>query len=285
MITISNTYQSMKLGNILNFASKKMETAQLRLTTGLRINSAKDDPAGLGMAVQKDVQIRGSEVAKQNSLYAKNITDSIGSAVSIINDKYGEIKELAIKAQGALSDEQKAAYGEEAKQIYNSIVSLQATVMKDFNAPSDIATAKNSTTTFQIGWDSGAYSTKDVKLFAWVMPENTMTATDFDFTDEANITATMTKTEAVMKDTLMPEITKLGATSKILAENADLQDVNIINLSAAKSRIVDADMAREASELTKYEIMAQSAAALLVQSQNFNAGITLSLIAGSRIAY
>lgn len=278
MITISNDYQTLKIGNILSFAIKKTEETQLRLATGLRINSAKDDPAGLSVAVKLDAQIRGCEVAKLNSQYAQSTVETVASAVGMINDKYAAIKDLAIKAQGAAGNEEKALYAEEAKQIYDSIFQIQATVMNQFGAPSDLTAAKNSTTTFQIGANADATSKLDVNLFKWVMPNTTIAPGDFDFSSDANIQAVISKSDAAMKDTLTPQQGYLGAMSNILEDNANFQSVYITNLTASRSRIMDADLAKEAGNLAKYEIMVQSAAALLSQSQSLNASVALNLI-------
>lgn len=283
MITISNDYQSLKIGNILSFAMKKTEETQLRLATGLRINSAKDDPAGLSIAVKLGSQIRGSEVARLNSQYAQGMVETVASAVGMINDKYAAIKDLAIQAQGAIGDEQKAIYAEGAKQIYASIFQIQSTVMNQFGAPSDLTAAKNSTTTFQIGANGDATSKLDVNLFKWVMPDTTIAAGDFDFSSDANIQAVISKSDAAMHNTLVPQQGYLGAMSNILEDNANLQSVYITNLTASRSRIMDADLAKEAGNLAKYEIMVQTAAALLSQSQSLNSSVALSLISNATL--
>ncbi len=282
MITIANLSQSLRLGNILNIANTKMQEAQLRLATGLRINSGKDDPAGLSIAIKAEAQIRGYESAKLNSQYAQGVVDTVASSVGMINDKFADIKDLAIKARGAVGDGEKAMYAAEAKQIYDSVFSVQAATMTSCGAPTTVAQARTSTTSYQIGPNADASSKLDVKLFGWVLDSNTLGATDFDFTSDTNIEGLVTKCDNVMNTNLMPQQGYLGGISNVLEDNANLIDINIINLTAARERIMGADIARETAKLTKYEIITQSAAALLTQSQKFSANIALTLIVGAR---
>jgi len=282
MITISNISQSLRLGNILSIASIKMQESQVRLATGSRINSAKDDPAGLSIAIRTSAQIRGYEAAKLNSQYAQGMVDTISSSVGMINDKFAAIKDLAIQARGAVGDEGKAIYAEQAKQLYDSVFGVQTTTMLNFGAPSTVAAAKTSVTSFQVGPNGDASSKLDVKLFGWVLESNTLTATDFDFTNDANINALIAKCDTVMNNNLMPQMGYLGGISNVLDDNARLIDINIVNLTASRERIMGADIAKETASLAMYEIMAQSAAALLMQSQRLTSNIALSLIVGSR---
>ena len=282
MITISNVSQSLTLGRILSTANAQMQATQLRLATGLRINSGKDDPAGLSIAIRTQAQIRGYESAKSNSQYAQGMVDTVSSSVGMINDKFAEIKDLAIKARGAAGAEEKEIYATQAKQIYDSALGIQTTTMLNFGAPTNVAQAKASTKTFQIGPNADASSKMDVKLFGWVMEANTLGTTDFDFSSDTNIEGLITKCDNVMYGNLMQQQGYLGGVSNILESNTDLIDINVVNLTASYERIMGADIAKETANLTKYEIIAQSAAALLTQSQKFTANIALSLIIGAR---
>ena len=270
MISILSNVGSLRLQNIMNYAVAMMTQSAERMVTGKRINSAKDDAAGYMLSVRMDSQIRGAEFAKQTSAYAKTVTDGVADSVGMVYDKYTQIKELAQKAANTSSTEDRDAYEAEAKILLNDVRRIEAATKEAYNL-------KPGTTTFQIGSDSSSTSRIDVDLSGWINP--TSATLTIDFSDSGKINDVINDSETLAK-TCGGYLGTLGATSNTLESNIKLQDSMIINLSEAKSRITDADMARESSNFAKSQISAQTALALMTQFQNFSANMALSLIKG-----
>ena len=284
-IVVNTNIQSIKVQNNLNSVTDAMNQAMERMTTGLKINSAADDAAGLVISKGIEVQTRGSQVAKSNAQSGINLLQTAEGNLAVMQDNFMRIRDLTLQAMnGGQTEEQLAAMQEEATARLAEIDRI-ATGAK-FNtfdlfggATHDGADEK---VTLQIG--TGSDSATNTLEISDVFNDAHVST----LTGQAAFTSSFVGTDlAAMQDQLdqldvaITEISSrrgtIGAVSNRLSSAMEQLDTQYENLSAANSRIKDADIATESSNYTQNSILQQASAALLVQA-NQQPNIALSLI-------
>ena len=114
-IVVNTNIQSIKVQNNLNSVTEAMNTAMERMTTGLKINSAADDAAGLVISKGIEVQTRGSQVAKSNAQSGVNLLQTAEGNLAVMQDNFMRIRDLTLQAMnGGQTQEQLEAMQEEA---------------------------------------------------------------------------------------------------------------------------------------------------------------------------
>ena len=284
-IVVNTNIQSIKVQNNLNSVTDAMNKAMERMTTGLKINSAADDAAGLVISKGIEVQTRGTQVAKSNAQSGINLLQTAEGNLAVMQDNFMRIRDLTLQAMnGGQTEEQLAAMQEEATARLAEIDRI-ATGAK-FNtfdlfggATHDGADEK---VTLQIG--TGSDSATNTLEISDVFNDAHVST----LTGQAAFTSSFVGTDlAAMQDQLdqldvaITEISSrrgtIGAVSNRLSSAMEQLDTQYENLSAANSRIKDADIATESSNYTQNSILQQASAALLVQA-NQQPNIALSLI-------
>ena len=284
-IVVNTNIQSIKVQNNLNSVTDAMNQAMERMTTGLKINSAADDAAGLVISKGIEVQTRGSQVAKSNAQSGINLLQTAEGNLAVMQDNFMRIRDLTLQAMnGGQTQEQLEAMQEEATARLAEIDRI-ATGAK-FNtfdlfggATHDGADEK---VTLQIG--TGSDSATNTLEISDVFNDAHVST----LTGQAAFTSSFVGTDlAAMQDQLdqldvaITEISSrrgtIGAVSNRLSSAMEQLDTQYENLSAANSRIKDADIATESSNYTQNSILQQASAALLVQA-NQQPNIALSLI-------
>lgn len=276
MISISNQSQTLSLLNALQKATEMTNKSAERLSSGYRINSASDDPAGYMIASGLTKQIRGYEAANQNAVTAQSVTKIAESGFQSMADAALEIKSLALQANSASEDEKVAL---EAKA--NSIMDQMRSI-KNSTKYGDAAVYKKEGYTFQVGYTSDEYSklSLDTSCEAEDLHDFDIDSYEVDFTSEdANIDETI-ETFDQLTDDLNMKTMHVANVSTSLDSVIESQEVTYANIVEARSNIIDTDIAYEMSELVKSEIMASMVTALMQQTQSMNANLLLGLISG-----
>ena len=284
-IVVNTNVQSIQVQNNLNRVTDAMNTAMERMTTGSKINSAADDAAGLVISKGIEVQTRGTSVAKSNAQSGINLLQTAEGNLSVMQDNFMRIRDLTLQAMnGGQTEDQLQAMQEEAQARLAEIDRI-ATGAK-FNtfdlfggATHDSA---DETVTLQIGTGSdGATNTIEISDVFNDAHVSTLTGqatftSAFVGTDLADM-----QTQLDQLDVAINEISSrrgtIGAVSNRLDSAIEQLDTQYENLSAANSRITDADIATESSNYIKNQILQQASASLLTQA-NQQPNIALSLI-------
>ena len=247
-----------------------------RLSSGYRINSASDDPAGYMIASGLTKQIRGYEAANQNAVTAQSITKIAESGFQSMSDAALEIKSLALQASSA-TDEEKVALEAKAKSIMDQMRSI-----KNSTKYGDTSVYTKEGYTFQVGYTTDEYSklSLETSCEAEDLHDFDIDSYEVDFTSEdANLEETI-ETFDQLTDDLNMKTMHAANVSTSLDSIIETQEVNYSNIVEARSSIVDADIAYEMSELVKSEIMSSMVTALIQQTQSMNANLLLGLISG-----
>ena len=276
MISISNQSQTLSLLNALKKATDMTNKSAERLSSGSRINSASDDPAGYMIASGLTKQMKGYEAANQNAVAAQSITKIAESGFQSLSDAALEIKSLALQASSA-SDDEKVALEAKAKSIMDQMRSI-----KNSTKYSDNPVYKEEGYTFQVGYTTDEYSklSLDTSLEAGDLHDFDIDSYEVDFTSEdANLDETI-ETFDQLTDDLNMKTMHAANVSTSLDSIIESQEVTYANIVEARSNIIDTDVAYEMSELVKSEIMSSMVAALMQQTQSMNANLLLGLISG-----
>lgn len=247
-----------------------MEKAMKRLSTGLRINSAADDPSGLAISERMRSQIRGLKQAQNNVQDACSMLQTGEGALQQTTDILHRMKELTVKAQnsGVLSESDKDAISTELSMLRDEIDRIAKTTTFNGKHLLDGSLSDDNPAIFQIGASSSKYDQLSVTIddmsSIGLSQEPGRFSIDISTRDATN--QTLKNIEyALSKVTL--QRTKLGATQNRLEYTMNNLETTEENLTAAESRIRDADMAEEIINYTKSAMLSQVAIAMLAQAQ------------------
>ncbi len=250
----------------LNKTQSSLQTSLQRLSSGLRINSAKDDASGLAIAEGFTKQIRGNAVAIRNAGDGISLGQTAETSLGQIADNLQRIRELAVQAaNGAIGDTERAQVQKEVDQLTQELSRNIQT--SEFNGQALLSAT--STLTFQVGYEGT--DTNRVSV-------NTTTVTgiagysgDLAATGTVDVTTSATASAAIASvDTAITEITNQRATfgavqNRFEAVISNLESFNE-SLTAARSRIQDADFAAETANLTRSQILQQAGISILAQA-------------------
>jgi flagellin len=259
MATVINTNMaSIYAQNNLSVAQGKLATSVQRLSSGLRINSAKDDSAGLAISMGMQSQIYGIDQANRNLSDIIGMAQVTETALATIQDMLLRMKSLGTQAgNAALSSDQKRQITTEASAIVAQITLTRGEAV--YNGISLVGTTAGSSYAVQSG---------------------VSTSTTINFvTANAAITSTATTFSSIDADLLSisSERAKMGAMISRATYSAQNLQAQSANLTSARSAIVDTDFASETAQLTKGQIMQQASTAMLAQA-NQMPNVILSLL-------
>ncbi len=256
--------------NALNNVNRQLGMHQLRLATGKRINFGADDPSGFVISKKMEGSIRAMESALTNIGDAQSVYGVAEGGYQTIADILVQIKEKQTRAvNGAMGDDEKAAIAAEINQLMEEINNIHD--QTKFNGQA-LLSGGSFSANFQVGEESTA--TFSVAFTATVaVGTGGMLSVAAGSVDKDNIDQ-LTVDDALKK--VNTEIGKIGAAVNRLAVKEENLTTAITNTEAAKSRILDADIAKEQISAIKLQILQQTATAQLAQA-NMSPQVFLSL--------
>ena len=261
---INTNVMSLTSQRNLNRSQDAMKTSLSRLSSGLRINSAKDDAAGLAISERFTAQIRGLNQAARNASDAISLAQTAEGALSEIATNLQRMRELAVQSANATnSTSDRDSLNSEFSALAAEII--RVTSATDFNGVKVIGAA--TTLSFQIG----ANATADNQLaLSTVNVAAASGVADLAGTTIAGSTGSAAISALATMDVAINAVSSARADFGVLQNRFESVVRNVQNvsenLSAARSRIRDADFAQETSELTRTQILQQAGIAMLAQS-------------------
>ena len=266
--SINTNISSLNAQRNLNSSQASLAVSMQRLSSGLRINSAKDDAAGLAIAERMNAQVRGMNVAVRNANDGISMSQTAEGALSKVGDALQRMRELAVQARNATnSSSDKDSLNKEFSELQSEISRVLGGT--SFNGKK-ILGSDATAMTFQIG----ANTTTD----------DTITMTTEDMTANTDITAVTVSTAVIDAsatsgdiatvidnidtaiDTINDQRATFGATQgRFDAIISNLQQ-SVENQSAARSRIMDADFAAETAAMSRGQILQQAGTAMVAQA-------------------
>ncbi|MEL4280110.1 MULTISPECIES: flagellin [Shewanella] len=270
-ITVNTNVTSLKAQKNLNTSASGLATSMERLSSGLRINGAKDDAAGLAISNRLNSQVRGLEVGMRNANDAISIAQIAEGAMQEQTNMLQRMRDLTIQGtNGANSTADLASITAELTQLANEIEEIGKTTA--FGNTKLLSGGFGSGKKFQVGAQNGETISISVsKTDATALSVKTLSAG----TSAARSTA-LTKIDAAIKS-IDTQRGKLGAIQNRLAHNISNSANTQANVADAKSRIVDVDFAKETSQMTKNQVLQQTGSAMLAQANQLPQ-VALSLL-------
>ena len=258
---INTNVASINTVRILDGSQKELTTSMERLSSGKRINHARDDAAGMAISSKMTSQVRGMNQAVRNTNDGISMVQTADGAMEGIADKLQRMRELAVQsANGIYSSSDRAALDIEFQALDDEIGRVANSA--EFNGTTLLASTK--TLTIQVSYADDSTNGKiDVDLTK-VTSTGLSIATSSIGTQNASSTAIGSVDDAL--SVINSARATLGATQNRLETTVKDLKNNVENLSASRSRIEDADFASETAQLAKSQILQQAGMAMLAQA-------------------
>lgn len=284
-LAANNTYRS--LNSTQNDLSKSLE----KLSTGLRINRAGDDAAGLSISEGLKAQVTGSAQAARNAQDGISVIQTAEGALTEVHSILQRVRDLAVQAgndsnnadaRTAITTEV-AELGKELERMgdstnFNGIKLLAGALLSGQGSDGALGVG-TGTLTFQVGAGSDTAANQVVLNVGANGMDVTTLGTDVQaltFTDAAAAATSLAAIDLSIA-AVSSSRSELGATQNRLEHTIKTLNVSGENLSAAQSRIADVDMAQEMVKFTKANILSQAGTAMLAQANQSSQGV-LSLL-------
>ena len=246
-----------------------LTTSMQRLSSGLRVNSAKDDAAGLAIAERMNAQVKGTNVAVRNANDGISLAQTAEGALGKVGESLQRMRELAVQARNATnSDGDKDSLDKEYQELSKEIQRVLAGTT--FNGKAIIG-GDAANLTFQVGANTTAndiieVSTTDMAGDASIVAVTTDPANLIDSTTDVAALATVIDNIDDAIDRVNTERAVFGATQNRFDSVISNLQVSVENQTAARSRIMDADFASETANLSRAQILQQAGNAMIAQA-------------------
>ena len=285
-LTINTNLASMLVQRNMNSATTALNTAIQRMTTGYRINSAKDDAAGMAVSIKLNTDLGAYDVASQNVQMGSALLTTAEENDNLVLGHLQRIRDLAEQAaNGVYSSDSKSAIAAEIDARIAEINRLSSSV--EFNGKK-LMNGTAGTVKIQVGIDGTANSAIDISgaLFDATTTGEDMLGETYGSTATGansggnkivNAASTAMSTIDTAISTVKNRITAIGSFQNRLESAAESIEVARSNTSSALSTVRDADVSTESSNYIKAQILQQAAASLLTTA-NQTPSIALNLI-------
>ncbi|MDD0811822.1 flagellin [Curvibacter sp. RS43] len=282
-MTINTNINSLNAQRNAQATQMSLSTSIQRLSSGLRVNSAKDDAAGLAIATRMDSQARGMTVAIRNANDGISMLQTAESGMQTVSDMLQRMRELAVQATNSTNTSSDVAslnqeYTQLAAEIGRTISAVQfngtsiltTTGSYDFqvgaNSGQTITVASGTLNMDQAGNVSATYGAGAASSLSTAAGTNSANAANIDAIDKA-------------LQTISDSRAQLGAAQSRFQNTINFLQTAVENQTAAKGRIMDADFATETANLSRSQILQQAGTAMIAQANQLPQQV-LSLLKG-----
>jgi len=288
MASVLNTnMSSISAQRYLSTAQNKLQTSFERLSSGMRINRAQDDAAGMGISQKLTASINSTSMAMRNANDAIGVLQTAEGALSEISNMLQRFKELSVQGGNpALSTSQRGFLALEMNGLKDEIIAISERTR--FNGTSLLGnTSGDGNQPESLVFQTGEGTLDTLTVYTLNVTEGAAIADLFedDFVNDDG-TAAISETAAFQDlaskiDSAIDEVASARATfgAQVNRLNYNLANLSALyeNLSSANSRVVDTDYANETAQLTKTQILQQAATAMLSQA-NAKPNVILALL-------
>ncbi|CAM8627461.1 MULTISPECIES: flagellin [Sphingobium] len=261
MTVIGTNTAALRSANASSMASKSLSTAMERLSTGKRINSAKDDAAGLAIASTMTSQIKGMTQGIRNANDGISLAQTAEGALNEVSNMLQRMRELTVQRNNDTNSTEAVANIDAEKdqlavQINDILTKTEFNGKALFPTTDDVVTIQ-----------AGANDSDTVEI----------TLSDIDVSGVASATEALDTANLAAFDTALQTVATaratLGAVQNRLESSVNNLTNNITNLTDARSRIEDADFSAETTALAKQQILSQASTAMLAQANQSQQGV------------
>lgn len=278
-IRINHNIASLSVQRALANTTKELNVSVERLSSGLRINKAWDDPAGLAVSEKFRAQISSMVEAERNASQGINLLATAEGALAIVDDKLIRMRALAVEAaNGTLTSLDRSYLDVEFQQLKSEITRIAA--VTNYNGLNLLdGTYSQGSAAGGIQLQVGTYSTEDVDTYDITIGDMTASALGLGsvvLTNTASAQSAINLVDSAIntKDTERTRIGSFVERLQYTIQNLQVQHENAVD---SESTIRDADMAVETSAFVRAQILMQSGVAMLAQANQIPQ-MALSLI-------
>jgi flagellin len=277
-ININTNVSSLFAQRSLNKAQGSLGKSLERLTTGLRINSAADDAAGLAISTRFQSQIRSLEQSQRNANDGISVIQTAEGSLEQMSNMLIRMRELFVQSSnGSLNNSDRDAIHQEFGNLISELDRIAGNT--DFNGVSLLNGSASAGLTFQVGINNTANDKITVSIAN--LQTSKIGAGGSFVSGQSVSTAAKAQSSLGVIDGALDQISNaragLGATQNRLSVTIDNLGSMVENLSSSNARIMDADVAKETANLTKNQILVQAGVSVLAQA-NQQPQIALSLL-------
>ena len=271
--TLNTNLISLNAQRNLGSSQASLATSMQRLSSGMRVNSAKDDSAGLAIAERMNAQIKGMSVAVRNANDGISLTQTAEGALGKVGDMLQRMRELAVQAvnstnstgdRDSLNNEYQQLASESARTLggtqFNGQSILANTTASVFQVGANTSSTLDQISVAGLDWTTVGAITTAIGAAVGTAPTTAVAGTDGSFA-----TAAITALDAAITAVNDRRAT-FGAVQNRFDNVVSNLMVNVENQTAARSRIMDADYASETASLSRASILQQAGNAMVAQA-------------------
>lgn len=261
--TINTNLNSLNAQRNLSSSQGSLSIAMQRLSSGLRVNSAKDDAAGLAIAERMNAQVRGMNVAARNANDGISLAQTAEGALGKIGDAMQRMRELAVQsANGTNNAQDRDNLQAEFQQLNDEVARIVSGTR--FNG-TVLFDGTSTTFNFQVGAGTDATDTLSINTVDLTATVAALGALNISGVDNTGALAAMTALDTGIMDVTTARAT-FGAAQNRFDSVIGSLTVFAENLAAARGRIMDADFAAETAALSRAQILQQAGNAMVAQA-------------------
>ncbi len=273
MTVINTNISAMRAANASNSAALMQGTAMQRLSTGKRINSAKDDAAGLAISTSMTSQITGMQQGIRNANDGISLAQTAEGALNEVTNMLQRVRELAVQsASGTYQAVDRTNMQQEVTSLTSQVNSVLANTK--FNGVALFSTTAGTNLSFAI--QAGANAADVVTVTSLAIDGTNISATALDVSTAPLALASMANVDTALAEVANTNASLGGGESQLQSAINNLTS-NSTNLSDARSRIMDADYSAETTTLAKAQILSQASTAMIAQANQAQQNV-LSLL-------
>jgi len=261
-LVVNTNVQSLNAQRNLDVNQAGLATVFQRLSSGLRVNTARDDAAGLAVSEGIRAFVNGSNVGIRNANDGISLANTAEAALGQVTNNLQRIREIAVQAaNGTINDTQRTNLSAETAQLATEITRIIQNT--SFNGNQLLSGGSNLV--FQIGAQSGTTDQLTVTAQQLSAVANSISAGAGLTSSQAVASATIGTMDTQLTSVTTARATFGAVTNRFEAVIANLQ-VYAESLTAARGRIIDADFAAETAALTRSQILQQASTSVLAQA-------------------
>ncbi len=260
----------------LNRTNQLLADTMERISTGLRVNRAADDPAGLAVALQFQTQDRSASQALRNTNSGISMLQTAEGAMGEIGNILDRMRELAVQSSSeTLSSSQRSDIDDEFEELSAEIERISEST--EYN---DISLTDGSTTSLsvQVGIDGGSSSQVALSFSDVGADALGVDTSSIDLSTASGASSAISDIDTAI-DTIASEKASIGASHSRLESSSSYMQEYQVAVRSARSSIMDADMAFEIAESSRLQVVQAGAIAALAQAKNVNQSI-IGLLSG-----
>ena len=278
---INHNIAALNTHNQLTNNSNNIQKSLEKLSSGLRINRAGDDAAGLAISEKMRGQIRGLEMASKNAQDGISLIQTAEGALTETHSILQRMRELTVQAANDTNESvDRTAINDELEQLSAEIdriannTEFNSKTLLDGSFDTSVNLDGNGKMGVELNFQIGANKDQNIKFEIGKMDAKTLgvDTASIDVSTYSDATAFLDELDTAI-ETVSGQRSELGAVQNRLEHTINNLDASAENLTAAESRIRDVDMAKEMMEFTKNNILSQASQAMLAQANQQPQGV------------